>query len=246
MTPGHMLAKRHGISDYLAITSPQPAGFIYVETDRYLPSASPPAITSTDSDEAISSKLREWAKEPLSELKFLARIVEGRPDEGDGFVEGEHAKMKGCVIYAPFHLPPRLFNAYMRLAREVSGPRLWARVKGFRYLLQGKGPGVVAAMLAQDEESWVRNLCALKELEGGCEAPCFDVGVDTHRDGTEPLEAVGRLIESVRRFEESEGQEGRVRFVLSKCLSFIPSPLLPFFNCLFLFFSSGMSLSILA
>ena len=216
MSPGHQLAKRHGISDYLAITSPQPTGFIYVETDRYLPSAEPSDINESDNDDDVKAKLRIWAKEPLEELHFLARIVEERPDDGDGFVESEAGKMKGCVVYAPFQSSPRVFNAYLDIAREVAGPRLWKHVKGFRYLLQGKGDGVVARMLQENEKSWIHNLCALKELGGECEAWCFDVGVDTHRDGEEPMEAVGRLIKGVREHEEKEGHKNRVKFVLSK------------------------------
>ncbi|KAG9188390.1 L-rhamnono-1,4-lactonase [Alternaria panax] len=197
MSPGHQLAKRHGISDYLAITSPQPSGFIYVETDRYLPSAEPPNINESNSDDDLKDKLRSWAKEPLEELRFLARIVEGRPEEGDGFVESGAEKMKGCVIYAPFHCSPRVLNAYLDVAREVAGPKLWQRTKGFRYLLQGKGDGVVARMLQESEESWIQNLCALKQ------------------DGEEPMKAVGRLIAGVRQYEEKEGHTNRVKFVLN-------------------------------
>jgi hypothetical protein len=71
-------------------------------------------------------------------------------------------------------------------------------------------------MLQENEKSWIHNLCALKELGGECEAWCFDVGVDTHRDGEEPMEAVGRLIKGVREHEEKEGHKNRVKFVLSK------------------------------
>jgi hypothetical protein len=46
------------------------------------------------------------------------------------------------------------------------------------------------------------------------------VGVDTHRDGEEPMKAVGKLIAGLRQYEEKEGHENRVKFVLSK---FIPS-----------------------
>ena len=218
MTPGHHLSKRHGISDYLAITSPQPAGFIYVETDRYLPSAEP-SIADSDSNEEVKEKLRAWAKEPLEEVKFLRRIVEGRPDEGDGFSPEESGKMKGCVVYAPFHLSPRVFNVYLDLVKEAAGPALWKCIKGWRYLLQGKGQGVVEQMLAENEEAWVSNLLGLKGLGEGCQAWCFDVGVDNHRDGTGPMEAVGELIRAVRaREDEDEGgdREGRrVKFVLS-------------------------------
>jgi hypothetical protein len=222
MTPGHHLSKRHGISDYLSITSPQPAGFIYVETDRYLPSAQP-SIKESDSDEGVKNKLREWAKEPLEEVKFLRRIVEGTPDEGDGFTVDEAEKMKGVVVYAPFHLSPRVFGLYLDLVKEVAGPELWRRIKGWRYLLQGKGEGAVAKMLKDGEENWVRNLFRLKDLRDGCQAWCFDVGVDNHRDGTEPMEAVGRLIKAVREREEKEGGGNgngrRVNFVLSTYMS---------------------------
>ena len=216
MTPGHHLSKRHGISDYLSITSPQPAGFIYVETDRYLPSAEP-SIQDSDSDEEVKEKLRQWAKEPLEEVRFLRRIVERMPEEGDGFTVDEAGKMMGCVVYAPFHLPPRVFIIYLDLVKEVAGPQLWQKIKGWRYLLQGKGDGVVANMLNENEESWVNNLIGLKGLGDGCQAWCFDVGVDTNRDGTGPMEAVGGLIKAVRAREENEGggDGKRVKFVLS-------------------------------
>ena len=227
MTPGHHLSKRHGISDYLAITSPQPAGFIYVETDRYLACAEP-SIADSDSNEAVKDKLRAWAKEPLEEVRFLRRIVEGRPEGGDGFTGEESGKMKGCVVYAPFHLSPRVFNVYLELVKEVAGPLLWKSIRGWRYLLQGKGQDVVEQMLAENEEAWVSNLVGLKGLGDGCQAWCFDVGVDNHRDGTGPMEAVGKLIRAVRaREDEDEGGDGkgrrvkfdgqgrRVKFVLS-------------------------------
>jgi len=221
MTPGHHLSKRHGISDYLAIASPQPAGFIYVETDRYLASAEP-SIQDSDSDEEVKEKLRQWAKEPLEEVRFLGRIVERMPEEGDGFTPEESGKMKGCVVYAPFHLPPKIFTIYLDLVKTLAGPQLWKCIKGWRYLLQGKGDGVVAKMLQENEAGWVSNLLKLKELGDGCEAWCFDVGVDNHRDGTEPMEAVGRLIDAVRKREQKEGGGGdgkKVKFVLSTYMS---------------------------
>ncbi|KAI4647437.1 uncharacterized protein J4E79_010295 [Alternaria viburni] len=228
MTPGHHLSKRHGISDYLSITSPQPAGFIYVETDRYLSSAEP-SISGSDSDEDVKGKLREWAKEPLEEVRFLRRIVEGTPEGGDGFTGEESGKMKGAVVYAPFHLKPRVFDVYLEIVREVAGPQLWKCIKGWRYLLQRKGEGVVAKMLKEDEESWVSNLVGLKGLGDGCQAWCFDVGVDNHRDGTGPMEAVGGLIKAVRTREEKEGDgDGKkVKFVLNHLAKPPLSPISP-------------------
>ncbi|EDU47444.1 metal-dependent hydrolase of the TIM-barrel fold [Pyrenophora tritici-repentis] len=215
MTRGNILAKRHGISDYLAITSPPPQGFIYVETDRRLPSAEPNIPDSASSSE-IRKELESWAKEPLDELRFLRRIAEGTPEEGDGFMQEHGNRMFGCVIYAPFHLSPKVFNEYLAIAKDVAGEKLWSKVAGFRYLLQGKGDGAVSKMLKEQGEWWESNLCALKALEGTSDAWCFDVGVDTHRDGVEPMEAVALLIKRVRAREDREDADGkRVKFVLN-------------------------------
>lgn len=224
MTRGNFLAKRHGISDYLAITSPPPQGFIYVETDRRLPSAEPSISDSNTSESEIRKELESWVKEPLDELRFLRRMAEGTPDEGDGFWgQEEWGRMFGCVIYAPFHLEPRVFDVYMTVAKEVAGEKLWSKVVGFRYLLQGKGEGAVSKMLQERGGWWTSNLCSLKALQGTSEAWCFDVGVDTHRDGVEPMEAVAGLIKRIRAHEDREDASGkRVKFVLSK---FLLSPL---------------------
>jgi L-rhamnono-1,4-lactonase len=218
MTPGNSLAKRHGIADYLAVTDPRPGGFVYVETDRYLPSPSPD-IGEGDSEQEVRRKVEVWAKEPLEEIRFLRRIVEGKAQEGDG-VEGDQGScMKGVVLYAPFHLPSIHFSTYMSIAEEVAGPGLWACVVGFRYLLQGKGEGIVESMLQVNEgDRWLDNLRILKMGNAG-KGWCFDVGVDTHRDGMGPFEAVLDLIQRLRSWEEKEYSPGRpVRFVLSTSL----------------------------
>lgn len=245
MAPNHLLAKRHGISDYLSIaSSPPPAGFIYVETDRYLPSPFPSDISSSPSSEQeieeAKQKLSQWAAQPLEEIKFLRRIAEAKPDDGDGFTPQEADKMLGCVVYGPLHLSPALFRIYLELAEQTAGPQLWSKVVGFRYLLQGKGDGVVQRMLQENEESWVSNLSVLRRGNDG-RGWAFDVGVDINRDGTGPMGAVGKLIAKVRQEEKKKGvEEGKgVRFVLSKYPSFysLPLILLPESVSSFLFFS---------
>jgi L-rhamnono-1,4-lactonase len=213
MTPNHQLAKQHGISDYKSATQSVPAGFVYVETDRYLPSAYPDH-TRVKNDEKTRHELKGWAKEPLEELKFLRRIVKDNGQEGDGFGEGDGALMKGCVIWAPFHLPSDLFEHYITLAREAAGAHLWSRVVGFRYLLQGKTGEEVRKLTASDD--WLENIASLGRGRDG-KGWAFDVGVDTNRDGEEPLERVAEMIEAVRLKELSSGSDGQgVRFVLSK------------------------------
>jgi hypothetical protein len=207
--PSHILTKRHGISDYLHI-APSATGFIYVETDRYLPSPMP---AGDDEEEA----LRTWAKEPLSEISFLRRIIEGKAHESeDGVRSGEEGKMKGVVLFAPFHLPQPQFKAYLHVARETAGPDLWRMVVGFRYLLQGKGEGVVEALVKR--EAWVSNILELGKSRseyGGKEGGwVFEVGADVNRDGSSGLQAIVAMIGDVRKRESAELKP--VRFVLSK------------------------------
>ncbi|KAH7394429.1 hypothetical protein BKA66DRAFT_300402 [Pyrenochaeta sp. MPI-SDFR-AT-0127] len=224
MTEGHQLARRHGIADYKAVANPKPSGFVYVETDRYLPSTSP-EIDAGDSEESRKRKLAEWAKEPLEEVKFLRRIVEDKSQEGDGFESGDGDLFKGAVIWAPFHLPPTLFSDYLNLAEQTSGPALWQRVAGFRYLLQGKGEGEVKRLV--ESEDWLNNIVPLRNGRDG-KGWVFDVGIDTHRDGVEQAEHVGAMINEVRKREEASSQHGHVRFVLNHLckapLSTTPSP----------------------
>ncbi|KAF1943514.1 hypothetical protein EJ02DRAFT_433090 [Clathrospora elynae] len=190
MTPSHQLAKRHGIEDYVKVTGPRPeGGFVYVETDRYLASLEPELKDGQGEEEEWRRKIAEWAKEPLEEVKFLRRIVEGKGEEGDGFADadvdgdedGDGGLMKACVVWAPFHLGPALFSTYLSIAEEVAGPRLWRRVVGLRYLLQGKAAGEVKAL-----------------------------------DGVEPLEAVGEMMERVRMWEAKSQLPGNpVKFIIN-------------------------------
>jgi L-rhamnono-1,4-lactonase len=219
MVPGHILCKRYGVSDYLAITNAASTGFIYVETDRYLPSSTPnisdkeTAAISSDSSakDAAIQKLMEWAHEPLEELKFLRRIVEGTPNEGDGFEPGDGDKMTGCVMWAPFHLPTDLFDLYLRIAEDVSGPRLWQRVVGFRYLIQAIHDEATLRRLVSSSH-WLDNILRLRSGREG-KGWAFDVGVDTHRGGVWQLEAAADMVDAIRDLEDNG--KGTVRFVLN-------------------------------
>lgn len=219
--PTHFLSKRHGISDYKSTTQNSAAGsalrgFIYVETDRYLPSKKPDVKTDA-SQEEIEKALKEWARAPLEELEFLRRIVENTPNEGDGFEQGEGELMKGAVVWAPFNLSSSFFTTYLAIAEGVAGPRLWDKIVGFRYLLQGKEKGEVTNLT--EDKDWVVNIVSLGKGRGG-KGWAFDVGVDIHRDGTEPLVAVGRMIQKVRAQEEQHMTgNAPIRFVLSKFIS---------------------------
>ncbi len=200
MTPGHQLAKQYGIEDYISIAGPRPEGFIYVETDRYLPSFEPGIEENDDLREKLK-KLTLWAQEPLRELKFLRRIVEGEPMPGDGFSPADGELLKGCVIWAPFHLSHAYFQIYLSIAEEFAGPALWDRVVGFRYLLQGKAEGEVKRLV--ESEVWLENMVFLRTGREG-KGWTFDVGIDIHRDGEQRLEEVTSMIQQVRKREAAE------------------------------------------
>lgn len=208
MQPNTPLAKQYEVGEYLAITKPQPNGFVYVETDRYLPSPAP-AIDENDSENQIKSKVEIWAKEPLAEIKFLRSVLK------DETTQGHEDLMRGVVLYAPFHIPPAQFTTYVSLAEETAGPELWSRVVGFRSLLQGKNESEVASLVGS--ENWIANIVALGTGRAG-QGWSFDVGVDVNRDGEGGLEEVVKMVGEVRRREEGRAEDkgGRVRFVLSE------------------------------
>jgi L-rhamnono-1,4-lactonase len=239
MTPGHILTKRHGISDYLSVAA-DVVGFIYVETDRYLPAFYP---STTNSGNVSDEDLRTWAKEPLSEITFLRRIVEGKGDEDeDGVKQGQEHKLKGVVLFAPLHISPSSFKRYLSLARDTAGPQLWRKVVGFRYLLQGKGEGKVQQLV--NSEEWMANMLELGKSEayGGKNGGwTFDIGADVNRDGVEGLEAVRGMVERVRRREEEGGGGGPVRFVISEYLCFSLSSLFLFVSLPLVFSSHVIS-----
>ncbi|KAH7086435.1 hypothetical protein FB567DRAFT_444454 [Paraphoma chrysanthemicola] len=195
MQPNTALAKQHEVEEYLAIAKPQPSGFVYVETDRYLPSPTP-AISENDSESEVRSKVETWAKEPLAEVKFLKSVLEDNKG-------GKGDLMRGVVLYAPFHIPPAQFTTYLSLAEDTAGPDLWSRVVGFRLLLQGKNESAVAALVSS--KNWIANILALGTGRAG-QGWSFDVGVDVHRDGEGGLEEVVKMVREVRRREE-EGQQ---------------------------------------
>lgn len=197
METGGPLTRQFSIEDYVSASKSDPAlsGFVYVETDRRLD-----AFNAHDEN-------FDWANETFEEVKWLRRIVEGKPDEGEGF-EKEHGNMmKGAVIWAPVHQGVDVFRRYVALARQIAGEETWKRVKGFRFLLQG--------ILDQQE---FKKLVLSEDFadvleEMGSMGLSFDVGVDTHRGGPWQLEMATDAIESLRKRPSQSAQ--RTVFILS-------------------------------
>lgn len=157
-------------------------GFIYIKTDRALPRICPEISANEIEDlDTARERLVVWAEEPLNELAFLRKIVEGDAQEGDG-VPPQYVKMlRGCVIWAPFHLPTRLFQLYLYIAENAAGPKLWSLVVGFQYLLQPI-PDEEEMRRLIGSDAWQENILHLRQSRDGI-GYTFDVGVDAHRAG---------------------------------------------------------------
>lgn len=186
-TPENPLASQHSIAEYRAATAGRASGFVFLETDRR-------------NDGSAS-----WT-DPLAEIAFLRRIVTDAPREGEGHGVGDGALCRGIVPWAPVDLGAAKVEEYLRRAEEVAGEETWARVKGFRYLLQDKKDGTAVS------EEFVEGLKVL-----GRRGMVFDVGVDQHRRGKRQLD---EAVEMVDRAHEGVEEGEKVVFILSKSFFF--------------------------
>ncbi|KAH6845048.1 hypothetical protein B0I37DRAFT_174762 [Chaetomium sp. MPI-CAGE-AT-0009] len=188
-TPTHALAAQQSVAEFRAATATATAGgaanlrgFVFVEADRR-------------NDES-----RDWAG-PLQEVALMRRVATGAPRAGEGHAPEDAPLCLGLVPWAPLVLGPEELGRYLERAEEEAGPEAWAKVKGFRYLLQDKENGTALG------EGFIEGLKVL-----GRKGFVFDVGVDQHRRGRVQLEEVVELID---RAHEGVEEEEKVVFVLN-------------------------------
>jgi L-rhamnono-1,4-lactonase len=197
MQDGAHLTRQYSIQDYLSATASASGnynlmGFVYVETDRFI-----------DRDENKKEDISQWAAEPLRELAFLRRIIDGKPEKGEGFDASQSRLLKGIVAWAPLDRGLDVFQEYIKIAEEVVGS---GRIKGFRFLLQGirdktrfeevvTDPGFVDALRLMGRKKWN-----------------FDIGVDQRQGGNWQLEIIPDVI---KRVHEGANHADKAVFVLS-------------------------------
>ncbi|KAI9734395.1 MAG: hypothetical protein M1834_002502 [Cirrosporium novae-zelandiae] len=184
--PSNPLYAQHSISEYRAATG-SPAnlqGFVFLETDR---------IQNLD-DEA------GW-KYPLEEVDWLRRIVEGTPREGEGHQPADADLCLGIVPWAPLPLGRKAVAKYVSLVQERAGLKGWPKVKGFRYLVQDKPPGVMLGEGFIDGLKWIGEM-----------GFTFDLGVDQRSGGDWQLEEAVEMLEKVT---EGVKEENMVRMVIN-------------------------------
>jgi len=190
------LARQMGIDDYLTASSGADVlGFIYIDTARTL---------------GTGKEMTDWAAQQFEEIKYLRRIAEGNPIEGEGHTE-EHAKLlRGFVPWAPINRGVAVFEEYLAEAERVAGPLAWGKIKGFRYLLQQITNRDEFTDLALNDET----VEVLRLFKAKGRNFVFDVGVDQRSGGIWQLEAAAAMIQ---RVHDGVNENDKVTFVLSKC-----------------------------
>lgn len=187
-TPDNPIGRQHSLQEYTSDTKSAPSleGFIFVETDR---------IHDLKTGEEDGSG---W-EFPLVEVDWLTRIATGRPREGEGHDESQKGLCKAIVAWAPVPSGEKAIAQYVQKVKDRAGDA-FPKVRGFRYLVQGKPSGTMTT------EKFVEGLRYL-----GREGFSFDLGVDHHRDGDWIVE---EALELVTRTHKDVPEEEKCTFIL--------------------------------
>lgn len=203
--PNNPLGSQHSVEDYVSSAARQEpskyqlSGFIYLEVDR---------ISSVENE----NNGKEW-DHVLDEVSFLARIARGTPADGEGHGESHKSLMLGFVPWAPVPGGPAVLEKYISLvkARIASSAtttkskdddEAWKKLRGFRYLVQGKPAGTMLQADFVEGMKWL-----------GRQQLAFDLGVDARQGG---LGQLREAVELIKRVNDSVSQEDRAVVIISK------------------------------
>lgn len=178
----HPLYSQQSLTEFHAATG-SPTSFVLIEADR----------KNADS--------KDWTH-PLQEIEWARRIVEGKPRPNEGHAPEDAQLCVGIIPWAPVVLGPEQLEKYLAEAETKAGPQTWAKVKGFRYLLQDKPNGTALG------DDFIEGLKVL-----GKRGYVFDLGIDQHRRGRVQLE---EAVEMIDRAHEGVEEDEKVVFILSK------------------------------
>lgn len=198
-TPENPLAKQHSVEDYKKATATSPAavkGFIFLETDR-------------KHDLEAGVKDGSGWEYPLMEVSWLKRIALGQPEAGEGHAAGDAGLCSAYIPWAPIPSGAAAMEKYLTKAEEAAGDS-WAKVRGFRYLLQDKPDGTALG------DGFIESLKFL-----GRKGYVFDVGVNQHDRGRIQLE---ETVEMIDKAHDGVPDEEKVVFILSKCIHPFKAP----------------------
>ncbi|KAJ5677289.1 amidohydrolase family protein [Penicillium maclennaniae] len=172
---------RHAFSPLITSTTDKYlGGFIFLETDR---------ISSINGNDPG----RGW-QYALDEVSFLSRIATGQPLPGEGHSPADKNLCLGIVPWAPVPGGRDVLMRYISMARERTGPNVWKKVCGVRYLVQDKPAGVMLEDNFVDALRWL-----------GEQRIAFDLGVDARQGG---LGQLREAVEMMRRVYDGVGEDG--------------------------------------
>ncbi|KAK0635585.1 hypothetical protein B0T17DRAFT_484968 [Bombardia bombarda] len=190
-TPSSPLANQRSVTEFKTAVTPANlaslSGFIFIETDRK------------------NEESKDWTA-PLEEVSWIRRVAGGdepRPDEGH--TAADAPLCLAVVPWAPLVLGAEQLEKYLVEVEAAAGPRVWPKVKGFRYLLQDKPNGTALG------DGFIEGLKLL-----GRKGFVFDAGVDQHRRGRVQLEELVDMVD--RAHDGVEREEEKVVFILNHLL----------------------------
>ncbi|KAG4422871.1 hypothetical protein IFR04_003941 [Cadophora malorum] len=188
-TPTNPLNSQHSLDEYAAATgSPRSLeGFIFLETDRK---------HDLESGEKDGSG---WEM-PLMEVEWLKRIALGTPRKGEGHTEEQKKLCLAIIPWAPVPSGGEVLERYLKeVEKHAEGS--FAKIQGFRYLVQDKERGTMLKPGFVDGLKWL-----------GRKGYVFDLGVDQHSGGKWQLE---EAVEMIEKAHEGVPEEEKVTFIIN-------------------------------
>lgn len=196
--PNNPLGSQHCVDEYRLATSSTPItpdsakplylrGFIFIETDR---------ISS------VEEKSGDGWKHVLEEVALLARVVRGKPIDGERYRHVDRPPCLGVVPWAPVPGGAVVLEKYMGKVKETAATDdVWRKIRGVRYLVQDKPSGVML------QPGFINGLKWL----GGRQL-AFDLGVDARQGG---LWQLREAVELMKRVYEGVDERDQVVMVIS-------------------------------
>lgn len=189
-TPSGPLHSQHSLDEYANATGSPAAleGFIFLETDR-------------KNDLELGAADGSGWEMPLKEVDWLKRIALGTPREGEGHSKEQAKQCLAIIPWAPLPSGEAVLERYVEeVKKHAEGS--FAKIKGFRYLVQDKPKGVMLQPEFVEGMKWL-----------GRNGFVFDLGVDQHNGGRwQLLEAV----EMIEKAHEGVPENEKVTFIISE------------------------------
>jgi L-rhamnono-1,4-lactonase len=188
----HVLGQQNSVQEYRSAISSAAAsvrGFVFIESDR---------LSSLSDD--------SWGY-ALDEIEFLARIAQGKPriEKDEGFKAADKEFVLGIVPWAPVPAGPQAMERYMGLVQERCGSEeIWERIKGVRYLVQDKPPGVMLGAGFIESLKWLGE----KNLT-------FDLGVDARSGGMSQLKEACEMMRLIYDDKQRGATKANVEIVIN-------------------------------